>query len=126
MDDEDHAEEDEPANEGTEATADVGLVKKQTNRDSANHLREPVHEVVQRPSTDVEDGAVEVVELCAVVSGYSQSEIASMLTPCVEPVTGEEHGEQKEDPRVATESGPEAQELGLPRWVLGNGDLGAV
>ena len=48
------------------------------------------------------------------------------LTPCVEPVGGEEHGEEEDDPWVVADSDPETEELSLPRWVLGLVDLRAI
>ena len=49
-----------------------------------------------------------------------------MLTPCVEPVGGEEHGEEEHDPWVVAEGSPEAEQLSLPRRVDGLVDLRAV
>ena len=62
MDDEDHNEEYEPADVGTDAPADTALVEEKTHADGADHLGEPVNKVVQRASTDVEDCAVVVIE----------------------------------------------------------------
>lgn len=58
-----HDEQDTPSRECTQATAEPSLVKQEPNADRPHYLREPVHEVIQRPGTDIEDGAVVVIEL---------------------------------------------------------------
>ena len=49
-----------------------------------------------------------------------------MLTPCVEPVGGEEHGEEEHYPRVRAERVPQAVEFGLPGGMAGRDDASAV
>lgn len=44
----------------------------------------------------------------------------------VEPVGGEEHGEEKDNKRLETKSFPETPKLTLPGWVLHENDAGAV
>lgn len=44
----------------------------------------------------------------------------------VEPVRGEEHGEEKDDVRFDLESGPETEELRLPAGILYEDDFAAV
>ena len=64
MDDEDHEEQDAPRGERAQAAGEHLLVEQEADADRAEDLREPVDEVVQRASADVEDRCVEVVELC--------------------------------------------------------------
>lgn len=48
------------------------------------------------------------------------------LTPCVEPIGSQEHGEKEDDHGVGPEGNPESQRFSSPRGLAGSGDLGAV
>lgn len=48
------------------------------------------------------------------------------LTPCVEPIAGEEHREEEYDVRVRAQCDPEALKLCLPRRMLRHGHPRAI
>lgn len=75
----------------------------------AEDLREPVEGVVEGAGADGEVGGVDVLELVG-----------------VEPVAGQEHGEEQQDVRVAAQEGEQAQQLGAPGWVFHQDDAAAV
>ena len=54
MDDEDKSENDGPAEERARPTRHARVVEEETNADGTEYLGEPITEVVQSPSTDVE------------------------------------------------------------------------
>ena len=136
VDDEDHEEEDEPAREGAEAACEAALVEEEADRDGPDDLREPVDEVVERASADVEQRAVVVVELCRAkgqasgvrrqVCALQSHEPGEVLTPCVEPVRCEEHGEEEDDHGVGLQRDVEPVELGPPGGLARRGDFCAV
>ena len=48
------------------------------------------------------------------------------LTPSVEIITGEEHGEQEDDPGIRFESDEQAHEFSLPGWVTDLDDSSTI
>lgn len=136
VDDKDHNEQHAPAGERAQAPAEALLVEQKADADGADDLGKPVDQVIQRPRADVEHGAVVIIELYS--EQYRPSLVMIKLfrsgrplghcirTPCVEPITREEHGEEQDNPGVRAESHPEPPELCLPRWVAGDGDSCAV
>ena len=54
VDDEDKSENDSPAKERARPTRHARVIEEETNADGTEDLGEPIAEVVQRPSTDVE------------------------------------------------------------------------
>jgi hypothetical protein len=101
--DEYHREDDSPSKKGTNSSAVPFLVKdKIADEERTKDLSRPVHEIVQSPSTNCEDGCVVIVEFCVIHKHYElvsdnrkawQMETET-LTPDVEIVRGEEHGEE--------------------------------
>ncbi len=62
-------------------------------------MGDPVADIVQASGTDVEDGAVKAAEFWIKLKRWLDefTEGKKVLTPCVEPVGSEEHGEEKDD-----------------------------
>lgn len=90
-------------------TANASVIQSVAVDDSADDLGEPVQQVVEGSSTDVESSSVHVVVLVG-----------------VEDVGGEEHGEQKENPGRAGDGLPQTNKLRLPRRVFHQDNLGAI
>lgn len=62
MNNEDHREKDRPAGECTSSAFDTLSVKQKTNCNGTHNLWDPVHEVIQWSSTDVEESSIVAVE----------------------------------------------------------------
>lgn len=62
--DKDHGQEDDPGGEGARAPWEGDPVEEESNQDRSEDLREPVHQIVQRARTDVEERIVVLVEFC--------------------------------------------------------------
>ena len=108
----DHEGEDKqdgPDTFGTGGSPEVREIQHEAKDTSAEHLRSPVQNTIQRPGADVELGGVDFVELVG-----------------VEPVRGEEHREEEDDVWIGEEGLPQAEQLALPCWILHENDLGAV
>lgn len=103
------SEEHEKPNTGTDTAADLLNVQEGPDQSRSDDLGEPVQEAVQRLGAGVEVGGVDAVLLVG-----------------VEPVGGPEHGEEKDDVGLGPDGVPQADDLGLPAWVLHEDDAGAV
>ena len=99
----------DPAALGSHGSAKILEIQQVTENESSNNLGDPVERVVQGTSSGVEVRTVHRVELVS-----------------VEPVRGEEHWEEEDDIGIGTDSVVEANELGLPGWVLHQNDLGTI
>ena len=75
----------------------------------ARNLARPIQNAIKRPGPDVELRRIEAVELIR-----------------VEPVAGQEHGEESHDPDVRREDLEEADDLAPPGGVFHEDDVGAV
>lgn len=64
MYDKHHDQQNCPAKKATDASRDMLAVEYEANRDRANHLRYPVHEVIQGPGTDVKKCIIVLIKLC--------------------------------------------------------------
>ena len=72
-------------------------------------MSEPVEDVVERSSSDVESGGIDVLEMVG-----------------VKPVRGEEEWEEEDDPPILSEYLEHADELRFPGWVLHHDDMRSV
>ena len=108
-DDHDGNKESNPSTLGTGSTANALEVEGKTEDVRANDLHDIVYYAVQCSSAGVEVGAIDLSEVVG-----------------VKPVGRQEHGEQRDDVGVGHESLPETKDLGLPRRVLHDDDLGAI
>src|SRR5690242_233752 len=102
-------EESGPSTLGTGSTANSLDVEGKTEDVGTNNLHDVVDDAVQCSGTGVEVGTIDF------------SEVVS-----VKPVGGQEHGEKSDDVWIANDGLAESHELGLPRRVLHDNDLGAV
>jgi hypothetical protein len=66
MYDEDHGEQDSPSRKGTCTSANVLLVKEESDRNRTNYLGDPIYKVVQRSCANVEQCTVIIVEFCGI------------------------------------------------------------
>ena len=108
-DDKGEAEENRPHDLRLQAAPHALHVQGVAEDEGAPDLAEPVEHAVEGAGADVELGRVEVVELVG-----------------VEPVAGEEHGKEEDDPGVGPEDLVQADDLALPGRVLHEDDVGAV
>ena len=109
IDDHDEREQGEQGNLGAHRAAKALVVERKPKDVGADDLEDVVARVVEGASAEVEVGTVDLGKVI-----------------CVEPVGGEEHGEQGEDVGVGEECLPETHNLGFPRGVLHDDDLGAI
>lgn len=91
------------------ATGESFRVKANTENPGTENLREIVEDAVEGTCSDIELGQVHTLEVIG-----------------VEPVAGEEHGEQKNDVPIRNKDGHHAGEFGFPGGVLHHDDLGAI
>lgn len=84
-------------------------IKAVTKDKGANHLGNPVENIVQGTGTNVELGQVDGIELVS-----------------SKPVAGKEHGEEGNNVPVRLENGGKTDEFRFPGWVLHEDDTGAV
>lgn len=98
-----------PGNLGTSRSADALVVKSKAKDIGANNLHDVVDYAIERTCAGVEVGAVDLGEVV-----------------CVEPIGGEEHGEEQNDIWVGEKGLVQAFNLRAPGWVLHDDDLGAV
>lgn len=102
-------EKDTQAKTSTSGAAKGGRIQHVSKDERAKHLGEVVEAAVQGAGADVEPGAVDVVEVVG-----------------VEPVTGDEHGEEGDDVPVRDQNLAKALDFGPPGWVLHDNDLRTV
>ena len=93
----------------TNTTRNAGEIERIPKDDRSKNLTEPIEQVVQSTSSDVEDSAVH-----------------SVLLVGVEDVRAEKHGEEQEDPRLFGEGIPETLKFSSPRWILHKDNLRVV
>ena len=94
---------------GPHAAANRMQIQRMPEHKRPDNLADPVQRVIQGARAHVEVRRVDGVELVR-----------------VEPVRGEEHGEEEDDVGVGSDGLVEAEELGLPGRVLHQDDAGAV
>lgn len=63
VDDEDHDHEDDPTSKRAHAPTQKFLIEEETHRERSDDLSYPIDNIIKRSRTDVEQGAVVVVEL---------------------------------------------------------------
>ena len=69
--DEYHHEDDNPSNKGANSSPVPFLVEDDVaDEERTKDLSRPVHEIVQSPSTNCEDGSVVIVEFCVIHKQY--------------------------------------------------------
>jgi hypothetical protein len=83
-----------PSNLGPGGASNVGKVKAKTKDRGSEHLCDPVHRIVECAGACIELRKIDVVKLV-----------------CVEPIRGEEHGKEKHDVGIASNSFPQSDEL---------------
>lgn len=89
--------------------AEPRIIEHETDGETADHLGEPVEQVVECAGADGEEDRVEILEL-----------------PGVEPVAGQEHGEEEEYPGVGAQEAVETQQLPSPVRLFGHDDARSV
>jgi len=107
--DESEHEQDNPQRLGANGTSEACEIQAVSEDHRAPDLREPVEDAVEGAGAGVEPGQVDAVEVVG-----------------VEPIGGEEHGEEEDHVGLVLERLPHADELGLPSWVLHDDDAAAV
>lgn len=108
-DDKGQAHEDNVGDASTGRAANLGVVESPAVDDGAQDLRKPVQQTVEGAGAGVEVSAVETVVLIRVKG-----------------IGAEEHGEQQEYIGLLGDRVPDAHNLGIPRRVLHQDDLGTV
>lgn len=98
-----------PCNLGAHCAADALKVEGEAKDVGTDNLHRVVNHTIERAGSSVKVGSVDLGEVVG-----------------VEPVGGQEHGEQGQDIRVSEEGLPEAHDFRGPRWVLHDNDLGAI
>jgi hypothetical protein len=92
-----------PAQECTNTSTEPPQIQnKVSNEEWTKDLSSPINEIVQAAGADVEQGPIIIIEFWK--NTYQPLAVLFScnvwLTPSVEVVAGEEHGEQEDDPRV--------------------------